>query len=760
MDRSDGRTSATERTAADASPNRPAGPPSPNGASHIPAPPRGTPPGPDDHAADLHHPDGTIARLRSAVRRRLTTQRGVDALQVFGAGVLGALPVLWVLGAVPWRLPTLLVENMFRGFVTCALADGVLTPLQMVCNRAGVPLGMYQLDGGLSYPIGGLLVRAGTEPLAAWRISVALLVVPGFAALFWLLRRLTGSAVAAAGFVVLHGLSGTMTARTWSWYWNVTAVALLPVLFAVLYVLLVRAGERRLAPLLTPAVAAMLTVLAIGLEWQYAGMFATAVAVGAVVVLVVQRGWPWRERLAMVAGTASVLAVVIVVLRERLTIAGIDEQFGHTARTAAHRSIDVLALVAPDGRSSLVGALLKRLGADGVLARTVADGPQLWVTPYLGVLTLLFIAGLIAVRRGRLAPNPRLPAGFLPLLGLVVAGSVVLSIGPVIRVSSLTAPALWIGSPLAVLWESTPLQWIRYPWTWGYLTHLALLLLYATLAPALLRRSGSWSPLALLFAAVLALDLASPQPIAAFDSELPSVDTAPPWNRVDRDLAGVDAFEAEAVPELVDRLRRFDGPVVMLPWTNSWTIPHLGPAGGVDVRNTGIDRNVGQAEAIAPFTRSELRDPTQDTVRTMLDSGWVSAVALLDMMPTTGAPVVRWDHKHLVPGDLRWSRFVRGTGMELARSGYCVDRGSWFTVAWRCPLTDLPSRAGRLRADPPARPADGGPAGGGSRADPRPPGRRGGSPDARTARVREDPTAAPADARPRRQRQRQRARDG
>lgn len=667
--------------------------------------------------------------------------------------------MLWVLGAVPWRLPTFLIETMFRGFVACALADGALNPLEMVCNRAGVPLGMYQLDGGLSYPLGGLLVSLGTEPLTAWRVSVALLVVPGFAALFWLLRRLTGSAIAAGGLVALHGLSGTMTARSWNWYWNVTAVALLPVLFAVLYLLFVRAGRRRLGPLVPPAGAALLTVLAISLEWQYAGLFATAVTVGAIVVLAAQRGWMWRERLMMVIGTSCVLATIFVVLRDRLTTAGIASQFRDTLLTAAHRSIDLLAFVAPDGRASLIGALLDVLGADGVLARSVASGPQLWVTPYLGVLTLLFVAGLLAVRRGRLTPDPRVPAGYLPLLGLVVAGSVVLSIGPVMRVSWLTAPTLWTASPLAPLWESTPLQWIRYPWTWGYLTHLALLLLYAALMRSLLRRSGSWSPLVWVFAVVLALDVLSPQAIAAFDSDLPSVETAPRWTRIDRDHPGVDTFEAEAVPELVDRLGTVDGPVVLLPWTNAWTVPHLGPAAGIDVRNTGIDRNVRQAEAAAPFTRGELRAPTPDTVRRMLDDGWVSAVALLDVAPTTGATVVRWDHQHARPADLAWWGFVRRTGNQLAREGYCVDPGSWFTIIRRCPPTDLPSRAGRLRDGPATLDGDGGPSGDASRPAPRGSARRDGTPDARRASAREDSTAAPADARRREQRQRPRAGD-
>lgn len=648
-------------------------------------------------------PGGTGTRTGAdpSPRHLLVSRRGAEVLQVAGAGLVGALPVLWVLGAVPWRLPTLLIETMFTGFVTCARADGVLTPLEMVCDRAGVPLGMFQLDGGLSYPLGGILVGLGIEPLNAWRLSVALLIVPGFAALFWLTHRLTGSALAAAGFVALHGLSGTMTARSWNWYWNITAVSLLPVLFAVLYVLFARARRRRIAPLVAPAITALLIVLAVSLEWQYAGLFATAVGAAAVVVLVVQRGWTPLQRLTIVLATCAAMAAVFVLLRSRLSTAGIAGQFSDTLLTAAHRSIDLAALVAPDGRASLLGAALTRIGGDGIVASAVVDGPQLWVTPYLGVLTLLVLGLLIAMRRGTPSPQGvRSPAGYLPLLVLIVGGSIILSLGPVIRVAWLTAPTLHVASPLAALWEATPLQWIRYPWTWGYLTHLALLLVYATLAPALLQRSGSWSPLAWLLAVVLALDMVSPQSIVAFDSELPSVATAPRWTRIDQDHPGVASFESEAVPELLARLQRADEPVVMLPWLNAWTVPRLGPADGIEVRNAGIDRNVLQVEAAAPFSRAELRAPTLETVERMLQGGWASTVVLLDVMPTTGATIVRRDHQHARPDDLAWSGFVRRTGKQLTRAGYCVEPGSWFAVVTRCPPVDLPSRAGRLRGDP------------------------------------------------------------
>ena len=694
------------------------------------------------------------ARARPSPRDLPAILRRTEWLQVAGAGVVGALPVLWVLGAVPWRLPTLLIETMFSGFVACARAGGALTPLEMVCDRAGVPLGMFQLDGGLSYPIGGVLVGLGIEPLTAWRLSVALLIVPGFAALFWLTHRLTGSAVLAGGFVALHGLSGTMTARSWNWYWNITAVSLLPVLFAVLYVLYVRAGRRRIGPLVPTAVAALATVLVISLEWQYAGMFATAVCVAATLVLVAQRGWTSRERLAMVLGTGGALTAVFVVLRTRLVTAGISGQFSDTLLTAAHRSIDLLAFVTPDGRTSLLGAALARLGGDGMLAGAVIDGPQLWVTPYLGMLTLPVVAVMIAVRRRRLTPDRRSPAGYLPLLGLIVAGSILLSLGPVIRVSWLTAPTLRAASPLAVLWESTPLQWIRYPWTWGYLTRLVVLLVYAALAPVLLRRAGSWSPLAWVLAVTLALDMVSPESIVAFDSELPSVATAPSWTRLDRDHPGIATFEAEAVPELLARLERADEPVVMLPWANAWTVPRLGPAAGVNVRNTGIDRNVTQVEAAAPFTRAELRAPTQDTIERMLDDGWAATVVLLDVMPITGATVVRRDHQHLRPDDLAWAGFVRRTGDRLTRAGYSVEPGSWFMAIGRCQPVDLPSRAGRLRSAPAGLTSRGGPSGDASRDAPPRATRRDGTPDARTGRAREGPTAADGRRRPRRQRPR------
>ena len=74
--------------------------------------------------------------------------------------MLGCLPVLTVLGAVPGRRPAVLIEWMFSGFVRCALQDGALNPLVMTCDRAGVPVGMHQLDGGLTYPLGGLAAAA------------------------------------------------------------------------------------------------------------------------------------------------------------------------------------------------------------------------------------------------------------------------------------------------------------------------------------------------------------------------------------------------------------------------------------------------------------------------------------------------------------------------------------------------------------------------------------------------------------------------
>jgi hypothetical protein len=669
-----------------------------------------------DRTATVWLPRAT--RIVARIRARAAAVRHTDVGLVVGAGLVGALPVLWVLGAAPWRLPTQLVADMFRGFVTCALDGGSLTPLEMVCPRAGVPLGMYQLDAGVTYPFGGVFVHMGADPLDAWRLAVTLVIVTGFAALFWLARRLTSSVTAAVWITVLHGLGASLSARSWNWYWNTTAVALLPILFAALHVLFTRAGDRRPRTLIAPTAAGLVTSLVIALEWQYAGLFAVCGCVAAAGVLFVQRGWTLRERLMIVVATATVLATVYTVLRWRLDVAGIHWQFGTSALSVRFASVDLLALVAPDDVKSVTGLLLHAVGADGVLARTLVSGKQLWAAPYVALLSLGLLGLLAVVRRRAISVAARPPAGWLPLLGLVLAGSILLSLGPEIRMSLTRAPTMHTGSPVEWLWTSTPMHWIRYPWTWVHLTTVALLLTFATTAPMVLRnRDGRWSPLVLLLAIVLTLDLVSPEVVAAFDDDLPSVATAAAYSghygRFDTDHPAIRDFQARQVPELVAELRTLDGPPVLLPWNNAYTVPLLGPAAGVEIRNTGIDRNVRQVQATAPVSRFELKLPTIDTVRTLAASDWAAAVVLLDLTPRFAPAIVRYKQQQPRPSDARWRRFVRNAGMRLAREGYCVRRGSWFTLVQRCSPADgsgaLTTDGARAGGESSAAPADGRP---------------------------------------------------
>lgn len=649
---------------------------------------------PADTVVDAGAPaDATDERLSARIDQ--STPRWIVGLQVVTAAILGSLPILWVLGALPWRSPTLLIENMFRGFATCALADGALNPIVMVCRRAGAPIGMYQLDGGLSYPLGGVFMRLGADPLAAWKLSVAVLIVPGIGALFWLLRRMTGSPVLAAAFVALNGLNGSLTARTWNWYWNIVAVLLLPLLFAVLYVLFDRGRRRRLRPLLLPGAAALVTVTAIGIEWQYTGLFATAVAVGAVALLAVLPGWRILRRVALVAAGAAGVAIVAAVLRVRLSLAGIAGQYDDTLTTASDNAIDLVALIAPDPRTSLLGWLLVRLGHDDLVVRGLAGGRQLWVAPYLGVATVVFllVVGVVMWRRRR--PNPRLPAAYTVLLLTVLVASVVLSTGPQPQLASVSDPTTVYTSPFAGLYLTDPLRWIRYPWTWGYLTHVAGLLSCAAVASLLLRRRRGWSPLVGVLVAILAIEFISPQVLNAFRSTRPSVSMATAWTRVTSDDPTVTEFEAQAIPELERALRSIEGPALLLPWGNTYIAPHLGPEAGAEVRNVGIDRNLHQIEAVAPFERRALRRPTPETLQQILDSGWATGVVLLDHVPS-GESILRFDHAHLRRREDAWTRRIGRLERRMANAGYCVTPHSWFTVFTRCTdHHDLPARAGR-----------------------------------------------------------------
>ena len=633
-----------------------------------------------------HAPDGPATTGGADASRPTGPQHGARcAAWLVAAAVAGSLPVLWVVGAVPWRLPTLLVERMFRSFAACAMGGGgSLNPIRMLCPDAGVPLGMFQTDGGWTYPLGGALVHAGVDPVIAWQCSVALVVIAGTGVLCWLLLRLTGSPAVATCFVVIHGLGGTASARSWDWYWRVTGAALLPLVFAAIYVLYARAPRRRLGPMALPAAALFAGVLVVSIEWQYAGLFAAATATGAMLLLSAQRGWRWPQRLALVAWTAVGLGAVAAILRLRLTIAGITGQMDNALTKAAGGSVDLVSFVLPDGPMSLTGRLLTALGQGDRLVRSMVEHKQLWVAPYVGVLVLLFLLAVLARHRFRVPRDPGRPRGFLVLLSLIAVASIVLALGPVIRTAGLLQPSAALDSPVGLLYTGTPVQWIRFPRTWVYLLHVSLLLLYAALATALLRdRAGRWSPLVLVLVALLTVDVVSPQVLGAVNDPRPSIALAPGWNRIDSDDPAAMRFAARQQPMFEAALRGADGPVVMLPWRNAWSITSMGPDAGIPVRNVGIDRNLVRVVEASPFSPGELRRPTTDTIRRMLDSGWASAVVLLDHTPH-GTSIHRYDLGRFTAGDLARRARRRRHQQRLVRAGYCADERAWFTVVTHC----------------------------------------------------------------------------
>lgn len=610
--------------------------------------------------------------------------RAWTAVWVVVAAVVGSLPILWVVGAVPWRLPTLLVENMFHSFATCAMDGGALDPVRMFCPEAGVPIGMHQLDGGLTYPLGGVLIRAGLDPLTAWKASVAALIIGGSAALSWLLLRLTASPLIATVVVVIHGLSGTASARSWDWYWRVTGSALLPLVFAAVYALYARATQRRLRPLLEPGLALVASVLVVSIEWQYAGLFAAATAAGAMLLITLQRGWAWRQRVGLLAGTTAGLGVVFAVLRWRLSIAGIAGQMDNARAKATQGSVDLISFVVPDGPMSLVGQVATVLGWDDRLARSLVEHKQLWVTPYVGVLVAVFFVALLAFHRFRVPADPRRPRGFLLLLTLVALASALFAMGPVIRVAGLADATATVDSPVGLLYAGTPVEWIRFPRTWAYLLHLAMLLIYASLAAAFLRDGARrWSPAVAVVVMLLALDFVSPQVIDAFSDPRPSIALAPGWNRLDSDDPAAVRFAAQQQPAFEEALRGFDGPIVMLPWGNAWNVVSMGPAAGIPVRNVGIDRNLVQVVEASPFSEGELERPTTVTMRRMLDSGWAGAVVLLDHTPH-GTSINRYDSGRFIARDRRRQAWRRRHQQRLVRAGYCADEHAWFTVVSDC----------------------------------------------------------------------------
>lgn len=610
------------------------------------------------------------------------TVRRTELLTSLLVGVLAGVPVAAALGALPGRAPTVLVETMFRGFTHCALDAGALHPLVMVCERAGVPLGQHQLDGGLTYPLGGLFIRLGVSTLAAWQLAVVPPLVIGCAALCWLGRRLSGSGTVASILVGLFVGNATLTARAGSWYWNTVAVALLPVLLAAVYVLLARARRREPRLLLAPAVGILASVLLIGFEWQYAAMFAMVVGVGALAVLTLLPGWTARQRTGLLLAGGVGAAADAAVLRWRLTAAGVSDQFADAFANTADEGVDLMALVAPDGQASLAGLVIDRLGHDTILVRSFSEGRQLWVAPYVGVGLLTFVALLLVVRWRSASPcGYRCPPGFLTLLLGLTIGSVVLSLGPEWHLAGMAPGDAHVTSPLAWLWTATPFRWMRYPWTWNHLTHVSLLLILALVVPPLVRRGRSWSPLAAVALALAVLELGSPLVVETVINPRPSVSNAN--TRVTLDDPQIAWFEARAIPELHEALAGAGGMVTILPWGNTWITPHLGPEAGIRVRNVGIDRNLSQVEAAAPLSRAQLRDLTGAMIDRLFDLGWTDTVVLLDHIPTA-ASIIRHVDGRLSAVDVFQMRRAAVAAREAERMGYCVERHSWFWTVVPC----------------------------------------------------------------------------
>jgi hypothetical protein len=599
--------------------------------------------------------------------------------------VLGCLPVVTVLGAAPGRRPTVLIEWMFSGFVRCALQGGALNPLVMTCDHAGVPVGMHQLDGGLTYPLGGLAVRVGAAPLTAWKLAVVLTLAVGFVALAWLAHRLTGSRLAAAAAVALLGFDATLTARTWNWYWNTVAFALLPVLLLALLALFDRATRQRPAALWAPAAAVTAMVLLIAIEWQYAGLFAAAIAGTALLVLVSRPHWTTRQRAALLAVGMLAAALVFAVVRWRLHLAGISGQFDESMLVAAEEGTDLLSLVVPDPEASFVGWLLHR-GTGARLTMALTEGRHVWIAPYLDLGLLVALAVLVVRQRTAPGVNPRCPSGFVTLLLVILAGSVVLSLGPVWHVARVALPDAVVTSPLHWLWIVTPLRWVRYPWTWNGVTTIATLVLATALLPRLARRrDGSWSPEVWIVLAVAVLELGSPLVIETLGTAEPSVATAP----VQKTAADPDVrrFARQQLPELHTALAQAGETVMFLPWGNTWITPFLGSAAGLDLRNVGIDRNMLQAEEVAPVSRKELRDLRGSMIDRLFRAGWIDAVALVDFIPTA-EKIERAATGDLLVIDVRERARNARAVREVRQLGYCADRYSWFTLVTPCDRRD------------------------------------------------------------------------
>jgi hypothetical protein len=272
------------------------------------------------------------------------------------------------------------------------------------------------------------------------------------------------------------------------------------------------------------------------------------------------------------------------------------------------------------------------------------------------------------------------------LLLVILAGSVVLSLGPVWHVARVALPDAVVTSPLHWLWIVTPLRWVRYPWTWNGVTTIATLVLATALLPRLARRrDGSWSPEVWIVLAVAVLELGSPLVIETLGTAEPSVATAP----VQKTAADPDVrrFARQQLPELHTALAQAGETVMFLPWGNTWITPFLGSAAGLDLRNVGIDRNMLQAEEVAPVSRKELRDLRGSMIDRLFRAGWIDAVALVDFIPTA-EKIERAATGDLLVIDVRERARNARAVREVRQLGYCADRYSWFTLVTPCERRD------------------------------------------------------------------------
>lgn len=238
-----------------------------------------------------------------------------------------------------------------------------------------------------------------------------------------------------------------------------------------------------------------------------------------------------------------------------------------------------------------------------------------------------------------------------------------------------------MASPLRWLWTSTPMRWIRYPWTWHSVTVLAMALGLSAVLPVLVRDRDDRSTLVWGLGALLAVELVSPQVLASIVQPAPSVPDAP--SRLTTAHPAIARFDAEALPELRTALAEAGGMVTLLPWGNTYILPYLGPAQGIPMRNVGIDRNLSQVEAAAPQTRAQLRSQDGAVVDRLFRSGWTDTVVLVGHNAKADQ-IVRNATGGLLVYDVDQLERNARTVWQAELRGYCAERHSWFMVLTRC----------------------------------------------------------------------------